>query len=598
MQADGPFTRPHTFTFVNAASINRLRTHQRGEQVVLMLSAPPTIPYRLQPSGPMGNTTLIDLIKKVQGVELRILTKPHLPGGPQTLMQRLEQYEAKGKEPEHGPSSFAPSPMPKRLGSLPSSTDVVKYENSTQIPCELSSSLQVVDVSLDQPGPSKSRSMSYQSTSIRDEQSSYAQNYLQQRRSANVQMGEKLLMPLPFSTLPERDSESMADRRRRLLEMKQSLNRTHEPRSPLTPTVRILSPGSVIERGSASDGPLGSSSSSINKSPEAEHQFTSRGTKLENKTLPPSGSSGSSAGSSCYKTQQEERASTQSGHSTSSGSDLGLDASPYISGQSGLTPASSVDTMVESRALKEYAQRVPGFELVTTWCQAECLPLAEEVELSTREGKQAALATKEAVDRLEGGDMRVTETSATGSKRATTSYDAVDEERLLPETESGDVFDSSQILPSRDDPEVQSRCESVGEGNESETQPSRSWGEDDPSDEEVDKGLQLVSQRDATRTARSFSFSSAETVTRVSSRRPRGTDENRRSLQLAIEGSLAADSLGSSTGTMTRAASSHGPSRDGDEHTAQRRDSALDYSEPPICADTPGDADKTEDIGH
>lgn len=60
-------------------------------------SAPPTIPSRLQPPGPLGNTTMIDLIKKEQERDLSTLTGAYESTDPKTLLQRLEEYEDKGK---------------------------------------------------------------------------------------------------------------------------------------------------------------------------------------------------------------------------------------------------------------------------------------------------------------------------------------------------------------------------------------------------------------------------------------------------------------------------------------------------------------------
>lgn len=330
---------------------------------------------------------MIDLIEKAQEEGLRSLTKPRQPGDSQTLMRRLEEYEAKGKDPKHGPSPFISFPMPKRLGSL--APHVVKHRSNTQLPHGLSGSSHPSDVSLAQSGSSSIGSMSHQSSLMSGTQpSSASENNLPQERPTK-RRGERQLR---FSALPESEFETLADRRLRLLDVKQPPNQAYKQRASSDPFGTVLSPESGSGRGSSSRGPSGIGSSSLQWIREEPHTSTSVDTELELQASSQSADSASVTQSLRSKTQQKMPAPIQSGLSTSSGSDLGPNPSPSTLGQSGPTPDSTLEMMARLAALEELVQKDPILPSrpANTGCQASCL------DSKPQKGKQVSFALKEA----------------------------------------------------------------------------------------------------------------------------------------------------------------------------------------------------------
>lgn len=116
--ADGPFTKPGTYTHIDTNMALRIDSYHRGIREKPMMSAPPTIPKRLHPAGDPEELgiTLIDIIGKEQHVHKPNLLRPVDPKDPQTMIQRLDGYYGNERPAPHAAFS---APMPKRLGYLP-----------------------------------------------------------------------------------------------------------------------------------------------------------------------------------------------------------------------------------------------------------------------------------------------------------------------------------------------------------------------------------------------------------------------------------------------------------------------------------------------
>lgn len=632
LQADGPFTKFNTSRFANSAVEHKSKAYRTRGCEPSISSAPPTIPYRLQPSGPLGNTTMIDLLIKSQNSGYSALTQPHKSEDSQTLMQRLEEHEAKGKGPDYGKSFSAPPSMPERLGSSSSWDKVVEYQGSDRVSRELSSLAPSTEASRFRPGPSECRDTCQQSSLVRERPTSLAtstcpphdrtgetsveqslkQVKLQIKHSARV--GQPSSAPpdhpahsrpsgettakslLRFNELPESDSESMAERRRRLLELNKSLNRTHERRSPSASTHQALSPEGETGRGR--EGP---SSTTVPVKPllvkvsEGRPPFSSTRSHLDNQSSP---SCATTTEWPRYKTEEEKRLSAQSGQSKSSGSDLDPGAFSSTSGRSGLTPASSLEKLADLKALEELVRRVPEADPAIAPSRADCLRESEEFEGDSHHHKQdpSGSGLKGPRKQPEGGINCDAARSGDDSTKAPSSEETRIEQSLIPEIESDDNFDRFQESSSQNDQEAQAPRASKGKGKASADQLTGPSAKDCPADEKVDRGRQLWTQWGTTRPTRSFSFSSAETVIRVSSRRPLCFGDDRRMLQPGSEGRTSAGSLASSTGTVVRAPSSPLSSRNDAQSAVSHRDFSSDRSESPSHLGAPDDNEMGSDV--
>lgn len=306
---------------------------------------------------------MVDLIKREQGRDLSTITRVHESLEPKTLVQRLEEYEGKGKNPVYGPLPTGASPLSKRRESLTPNKGVAKYVKSNWVPGGLSQSAHSTSISsfeagVDRPGSSLPRLP--QSTFNRHGQSSSAlPKVTHDNRSSHGITGAREF--LPFGALPESDTETMANRRRRLLELKKSLNGAHKERPTSTSDRQVKSP--KISRGGRNRSvgtipfimPKGSSLVNI---PEESSSSNSLGPSLESEALP---SSALPTGSQCFKTEEGRHTLIRSGRSTSSSSDLELDSSTPISAPKDLTPTSSLEKLADSRSLTESLRRTSEF---------------------------------------------------------------------------------------------------------------------------------------------------------------------------------------------------------------------------------------------
>lgn len=431
--------------------VQRFKAHKRDMRDMRMSSAPPTIPSRLQPPGPLGDTTMIDLIKREQDRDLSTLTRVHKSAEPKTLVQRLEELEGGGKKPEHGPLPSATSPMSKRHESLTPDKGVAKYVKSNCVPGGFSQSARSTCISpfesdLDRPGSS-----SQQSTFDRHGQSSSAlPKDTPHNRPGHEITGERELRR--FGTLPESDTETMADRRRRLLELNKSLKGTHKERPSSTSGRQKKSPKFSSGSRNRSEG-TGQSimprASSLGKIPEESSSSISLDPALEFEALAPSTLP---TGSQRFKTKEDRSISIRSRKSISSSSDLEFDSSTSSSGPQDLTPTSSLEKLANLRNLAESIQRTSAFE----W---------------------------------------------------------------LPKIESCGGLGLLHDFSSHGDTEVQPFCESKSDGQASETESIGFFANQGPVHEGANRERELVDYRGTGRRRRSRSFSSAETLLRIYSRR-------------------------------------------------------------------------------
>lgn len=325
-------------------------------------SAPPTIPSRLQPPGPLGNTTMIDLIKKEQERDLSTLTGVHEFTDPKTMLQRLEEYEDKGKSPEHAPFSSLASPLPKRGGPLTPDKGVAKCVKNNWVPGGLSKSAHSTYISPFGAGPDRQGSSAQQSTFNRQGQSlSAMSNVPVCSRNGQEITGEIEL--LRFGILSESDGETMADRRRRLLELKESLNEAHRERPSSTSGRQVKSPqistGISRHRSAGTIPSFMPRVSPLVQIPEESSASNSLGPALESETLPPSTLP---IGSQRFKIKEGRHASIRSGRSRSSSSDLEFDSSMLSSAPKDLTPTSSLEKLADLRNLAESTQPTSEFE--------------------------------------------------------------------------------------------------------------------------------------------------------------------------------------------------------------------------------------------
>lgn len=122
--ADGPFTKPGTFTHIDTNMGLRIDSYNRGIREKPMMTAPPTIPKRLHPAGDPEELgiTLIDIIAKEEHVNKPNLLRPVDPKDTQTMVERLDGYY--GSERHPGRHAAFSAPMPKRLGYLPDISNV------------------------------------------------------------------------------------------------------------------------------------------------------------------------------------------------------------------------------------------------------------------------------------------------------------------------------------------------------------------------------------------------------------------------------------------------------------------------------------------
>lgn len=257
---------------------------------------------------------------------------------------------------------------------------------------------------------------------------------------------------LRFGTLPERDTETMADRRCRLLELNKSLNQAHQQRFSPTPRRQVKSPevsNSSVHRNGGTTPSIMPRGLPLVQIPEETSSFTSLGLAREIEALPPPLWPTRSSQS---KFQEGTHGLIRSGRSTSSSSDLELDSAPSRSGQKDSTPTSFLEKLKESRNL------------------AESVPKASRSD-------------------------------------------------WLPEIETCSRCGLFHEFSSRDDMEVPPCLETKSEGRASETDPMESSPERGPVHEGANRGRQLVDHQDTRTRKRSRSFSSAETLLRIYSRR-------------------------------------------------------------------------------
>lgn len=319
------------------------------------------------------------------------------------------------------------------------------------VPGRLSKSAHSTYISPFGAGPDRPGSSSQQSTFNRQGQFLSAfSNVPVYRRNGQEITGDIEL--LQFGTLPESDGETMADRRRRLLELKKSLNGAHREMPSSTSGRQVKSP--KISSGSRrrNEGVIPSimpRGSPLVQIPEESSSSMSLEPALESEALPPSTLP---IGSQRVKVKEGRHASIRSARSTSSSSDLEFDSSTLSSGPKDPTPTSSLEKLGDLRNLSESKHPTSG---------SEWLP------------------------------------------------------RIEPCGGLGLLHDFS----SHGDTEVQPFCESKSDGQASETESIECSANQSPIFEGASTERQLVNHQGTGRRRRSRSFSSAETLLRIYSRR-------------------------------------------------------------------------------
>lgn len=584
-QAEGPFTRPNTGTLVDDTMEMKLKEYQRGSHEVPMASAPPTIPPHIKSSGPLGRTTMVDLIEKYQNKRVSALMGTHKLEDSQTLMKHLEEYDAKRKFSRQNPSSSTPPTLPKHLNSsLETGIDAAKCVSSIEARGRSSGSVPSSDDSIPEAGQSDSRKWSQTTDHVQENgrppslalaicppqdrhgHSSTQIPFKQVRFQGSILEHEgqsssitSIHLPLEITAFPESDSESMADRRRRLLESSicTPLKWTHDEKPRSTPTKEYLFPISQV--GHESEG---QSSSTASKEPLRVKTTEKKPltTFPENHPGPEATpSSASTIASLRYKTQGQKHSATQSRQSTSSESDLAFVSS--TSGQNGLSPASSLE-------------KLAGFE--TAAHRVQHLRVGGEPVPSTHHGKQGRFGGEincDPDDNENGNDLT----------RAPSMESTKFEFGLLPEINSGDLFDPFQTQSFQDVRESEPRSETHGNNKASEAQATNAAAADGSTDEDAERGRRLRTNSETAKSTRSFSFSSAETVIRVSSRRrPRRSSHGLPILEQGSKGNMTADSLPSLSGVMIQTSSVPTHGGDNGQATASERDSASDRSKSPV----------------
>lgn len=387
------------------------------------------IPPRLQRPGPLGDTTMIDLIESEQERNLSAVARITESGDHKTPVQRLEEYEAKGKNRGPGQLSFATSPLSERRKFLTAD--------------------KTIEANSDRPGSSFHPSNLNRQGQPLSVPSHASQVSLHSRPPYEITSERGLLR---FGTLAERDTETMADRRRRLLALDKSPEGAYQQKLSSIPRRQAKSLKISNSSGHRYEGtaptimPRGLPLVNI---PEETSSSASLGSAREIEALPPSSWP---TGLSRLKYQEDKHGSIRSGRSTSSGSDLEFASSSSSSGKKDLTPTSSLEKLTKSRNPVESVERAS---------RSDWLP---EIETCGRCG----------------------------------------------------LFHE---FSSRDDMEVPPCLETKSEGRASEIDPMEFSPEQGPVHEEANRERQLMDHHETGTRKRSRSFSSAETLLRIHSRR-------------------------------------------------------------------------------